>query len=103
MVYLQTQYIFYTFQVFDRLRKTRPHDLKKISPVNGDLSKPLVGISKEDENILINKVSVVFHAAATTRFKEPLKNALLVNATSTKYLVEFCHRIINIKVNTVSA
>ncbi|GLG96577.1 Fatty acyl-CoA reductase [Gryllus bimaculatus] len=83
--------------VFDRLRKYRPNDLEKISVIPGDLSKPFLSISPKDQEILIETTSVVFHVAATLRFNEPLKEAVTVNTTATKHLVEFCSRMSNIK------
>ncbi|GLH02167.1 LOW QUALITY PROTEIN: Putative fatty acyl-CoA reductase CG5065, partial [Gryllus bimaculatus] len=84
-------------QVFDRLRKYRPNDLKKIVVISGDLSKPFLSISLKDQEILIRTASIVFHVAATVRFNEPLKESVTVNTTATKYLAEFCSRMPNIK------
>ncbi|KAK7794043.1 hypothetical protein R5R35_012987 [Gryllus longicercus] len=83
--------------VFDRLRKYRPNDLKKIAVISGDLSKPFLSISLKDQEILIRTASIVFHVAATVRFNEPLKESVTVNTTATKYLAEFCSRMPNIK------
>ena len=39
--------------------------IDRIVPIAGDISKPGLGISKEDEEILVGSVSIVFHLAAT--------------------------------------
>lgn len=43
--------------------------------MSGDILHPNLGLSAEDTEILIEKVSVIFHTAATVKFDEALKYA----------------------------
>ena len=45
----------------------------KLYAIEGDISKPNFDLSKADEMMLIDQCHIVFHAAATIRFDEPLK------------------------------
>ncbi|CAH0714675.1 unnamed protein product, partial [Brenthis ino] len=53
------------WHVFLRLRNEKPQSLNKIIPIIGDISEPKLGINEADEKMLIENVSIVFHAAAT--------------------------------------
>ncbi|KOB72637.1 Fatty acyl reductase [Operophtera brumata] len=83
--------------VFNRLREERPEDLQKIVPIAGDIVAPNLGINAEDEELLMEKVSVVIHSAATVRFNEPLKVALGINVEGTRKVLNLCHRMKNVK------
>jgi fatty acyl-CoA reductase len=65
--------------LFDILRKERPNDLGKIIPINGDITSEELGISESDQALLCQKVSVVFHSAATVKFDEKLKLSVTIN------------------------
>ncbi|XP_034248653.1 putative fatty acyl-CoA reductase CG5065 [Thrips palmi] len=56
--------------------------------VSGDVSLPGLGLSAEDRAMLQEKVAVVFHGAATVRFDEPLKNAVIINVRGTRDVAE---------------
>lgn len=47
--------------------------LKKIVPLQGDITLPACGLSTEDMSTITEKVDIVFHSAATVKFNEPLK------------------------------
>lgn len=79
--------------LFDRLRKEKPLQLNKIIPIFGDVTEPNLGINNADQTLLINSVSIVFHAAATLKFDEALKISITINMVGTKHLVELCHRM----------
>ncbi|XP_043481873.1 putative fatty acyl-CoA reductase CG5065 [Leptopilina heterotoma] len=83
--------------LFGKIRRDSPHDLTKIVPVAGDVTEPELGISEEDQNLLIHCVSVVFHSAATVKFDEALKLSVTINMLGTKQLVELCHRMHNLE------
>jgi alcohol-forming fatty acyl-CoA reductase len=84
--------------LFDKLRKERPNDLNKIIPIHGDITSNELGISQNDQTLLCENVSVVFHSAATVKFDEKLKLSVTINMLGTKRLVELCHRMINLEV-----
>ena len=81
------------FQLFDHLRSTSPEVLKKLLPIQGDITLPGLGISTADVATLTASVSVVFHAAAIVKFDDPLKLSLQMNVLGTKRLIELCHKM----------
>jgi thioester reductase-like protein len=60
-------------KLFDTISQYYPEFANKLVAIQGDLLEPNLGISDEDEKVLINNVNIVFHSAATVRFDEPLK------------------------------
>lgn len=85
-------------QLFEKLRRDSPNELSKIIPVAGDVTEPELGISANDQDMLIRSVSVVFHSAATVKFDEALKLSVTINMLGTKRLVQLCHRMRNVEV-----
>jgi fatty acyl-CoA reductase len=45
----------------------------KLNTMEGDISKPNFGLTKADEIILTDQCHIVFHAAASIQFNQPLK------------------------------
>ncbi|KAL6433539.1 hypothetical protein ACFW04_006553 [Cataglyphis niger] len=84
--------------LFEKLRRDSPGELSKIIPVAGDVTEPELGISADDQDMLIRSVSVVFHSAATVKFDEALKLSVTINILGTKRLVQLCHRMRNVEV-----
>ncbi|XP_014296152.1 putative fatty acyl-CoA reductase CG5065 isoform X1 [Microplitis demolitor] len=76
--------------LFEKVRELRglPFIQNKVSIVSGDVSLPNLGLSLEDRMMLCEKVSIVYHAAATVRFDELLKRAVLLNTRGTKNMIE---------------
>ncbi|XP_072938650.1 putative fatty acyl-CoA reductase CG5065 isoform X2 [Epargyreus clarus] len=74
--------------LFERLRRDRPQDLEKVIPIIGDISEPNLGITLEDEELLLENVSIVFHFAATIKFNEPLQVAINVNLEGTRRVLD---------------
>ncbi|XP_061438515.1 fatty acyl-CoA reductase 2 isoform X2 [Rhineura floridana] len=74
-------------KVFDRVREEWPSFHEKIKPINAELTQPNLAITPEDTQELLSEVNVVFHCAATVRFDEPLKHALLLNVMGTQQLL----------------
>ncbi|XP_057334726.1 fatty acyl-CoA reductase 1-like [Microplitis mediator] len=87
--------------LYDRLRKERPSAIDKVVPIEGDTMKEGLGIPDFERKVLIERVSIVFHVAASVRFDDPLKAAVFTNTRSTrdmcilaaqmKKLVSFMH------------
>jgi fatty acyl-CoA reductase len=88
-------------QIFDWLRKERPEALNKLVPVCGDIMLHELGISQSDQKILADRVSVVFHSAATVKFDEALKVAVDMNIVGTKRIVQLCHRMVKLEVSSL--
>ncbi|XP_038214633.1 putative fatty acyl-CoA reductase CG5065 [Zerene cesonia] len=74
--------------IFDKLKEVRPNDLKKVIAIEGDVTSPRLGIKDEDEQKLIDQVSVVFHSAATVRFADPFRTTMAVNFEGTKKVMD---------------
>ncbi|XP_039752197.1 putative fatty acyl-CoA reductase CG5065 [Pararge aegeria] len=83
--------------LFETLRKDRPQELNKIVPIVGDITEPELGISPADQSMLCQKVSVVFHSAATVKFDEKLKLSVTINMLGTQQLVQLCHRMLGLE------
>jgi len=76
------------FQLFDHLKEVRGVDiLNKVHPIAGDVSEPNLAISESDRGLLTDTVEIVYHAAATIRFDEALRKAVLLNTRGTKLVL----------------
>ncbi|KAK5638607.1 hypothetical protein RI129_012902 [Pyrocoelia pectoralis] len=74
--------------LFEKLKKEYPDAIKnKLKLINGDVTELQLGISTSDANLLIENVSVIFHGAASVRFDDPLKYAILLNTRGTRELL----------------
>ncbi|XP_050668721.1 putative fatty acyl-CoA reductase CG5065 isoform X2 [Leptidea sinapis] len=82
--------------LFTKLKQTRPDDLKKLVPVEGDITAPELGIKSQDEETLINKVSVVFHSAATVKFANTFKTTMDANVGGTRKVLSLSKKLKNI-------
>ncbi|XP_011685481.1 PREDICTED: putative fatty acyl-CoA reductase CG5065 [Wasmannia auropunctata] len=82
--------------VFERIRSEFPGALNKIFPVKGDVGLPELGLEPEDRDMLIQRVNIVFHGAATVRFNEPLKIAVNLNTMGTDRMLDLCKRMTNL-------
>lgn len=88
-------------QLFDRLKEEQGKDIisRKIVAVNGDVSLPDLGLSPADRQTLVSNVNFVFHMAATVRFDEPLKKAVLLNTRGTKLVLGLAKEMKNLEVS----
>ena len=86
-------------QLFERLLRERPEAVSKLVAVAGDCSLLKLGLSAEDEAMLAANVSYIFHAAATVRFDDPLRTAVLLNTRGTREVVELAKKMVNLKVS----
>ena len=84
---------------FDLLREKNPQALKKIILIEGDVSCLDLGISKADQELLCEQVSIVIHTAASVGLSDSLKKAVLTNLRSLRELIKLAHRMKNLKVN----
>nr|XP_012134572.1 PREDICTED: putative fatty acyl-CoA reductase CG5065 [Megachile rotundata]XP_012134573.1 PREDICTED: putative fatty acyl-CoA reductase CG5065 [Megachile rotundata]XP_012134574.1 PREDICTED: putative fatty acyl-CoA reductase CG5065 [Megachile rotundata] len=80
--------------VFDKIRPTNL--LNKVRPIKGDVAQHDLGISPEDRKLLIEKVNILFHSAATVRFDEPLKVAVNLNTKGTDRIIQLCKSMKNL-------
>lgn len=76
-------------KLYDRLKKEKGEKIfEKVQAIAGDVSAPDLGLSKDDRQKLIDEVEFVFHCAATIRFDEPLRSAVLLNVRGTKLMLD---------------
>ena len=77
--------------VFEKLREEQPEYLarffaEKIECVTGEVTEPSFGLPANKFIELASRVDVVINAAASVNFREPLDQALAINALSLHYM-----------------
>ncbi|CAO1418029.1 unnamed protein product [Diamesa hyperborea] len=83
--------------LFEPLKLTNPSAFDKLVPIAGDVTLLGLGLSASDV-ILMENVSIIFHSAASVRFDDPLKDAVLMNTRGTREMIKFAENLKNIKV-----
>lgn len=73
-------------------------NLDKLVAINGDITKPGLGLSKKDYQQLCENVSVIFHSAATVQFQGPLKKFFQQNVLGTESILKMAREMKNLKV-----
>lgn len=63
-----------------------PSAFKKLIPVTGDTSEEGLGLRPVERQVIIERVSVMFHVAASVRFDDSMRDAVLQNVRSTRDL-----------------
>ncbi|XP_030032187.1 fatty acyl-CoA reductase 1-like isoform X2 [Manduca sexta] len=74
----------------------RPEVIQKIIPILGDITAPKLGLKAEDEQTLIDKVSVVIHSAAVVKFNQALKDAINANVEGTRKVLSLAKLMKNV-------
>ncbi|XP_012056946.1 PREDICTED: fatty acyl-CoA reductase 1-like [Atta cephalotes] len=82
--------------VYDRLKKEQPNFNTKVIMIHADLSKLDLGLSNDNRERLLD-TNVIFHAAATVRFNESLRNAVNINIRGTKQLLLLAKEMTKLK------
>ncbi|CAG9794554.1 unnamed protein product [Diatraea saccharalis] len=87
----------YSTIAFDRLRSEMPDIFQsKVFVVTGDVMEPGLGLSDEDRTLLVNRVHIIFHVAASVRFDDPLPYAAKLNLGGTKEIIDFAKDVRNL-------
>ncbi|XP_076256706.1 putative fatty acyl-CoA reductase CG5065 isoform X1 [Rhynchophorus ferrugineus] len=73
--------------LFERLKKEYPENVKKIVPVTGDVTELNLGLTTKSRKLLIEEVNIVYNCAASVRFDDDLKDAILLNTRGTRETV----------------
>lgn len=60
-----------------------------------------LGISDDDYDMLVRNVSIVFHVAATVRFDEPIRDAIIKNVRGTREVVRLSEQMKNLIVSKI--
>ncbi|XP_059482632.1 putative fatty acyl-CoA reductase CG5065 isoform X2 [Neocloeon triangulifer] len=79
--------------LFESLRKKRPEARKQLVAIAGDVAEKNLGISPADKAVLVERVNIVYHCAATVRFDEPLRKAIMLNTRGTKLVLDLAEEI----------
>ncbi|XP_046464442.1 putative fatty acyl-CoA reductase CG5065 [Daphnia pulex] len=80
-------------EIFSKVKEQQPNVMEKITAVKGDVTLPQLGLSPSDLQLLTENVSVVFHSAATVKFNEELKTALVMNVKGPMEMLEICRKM----------
>lgn len=81
--------------LFDILRIKNPNFSEKLIPIAGDVSEIGLGLSNDAKKLMEN-VSIIFHSAASVRFDDPLKDAVLLNTRGTLEIFKFAETLKNL-------
>ncbi|XP_044729537.1 fatty acyl-CoA reductase 1-like [Chrysoperla carnea] len=84
--------------LFELLRTNYPETISKIHIICGDCEQINLGLSDKDAELLRKTVTVVFHVAASVRFDDTLKKAVLMNARGTRDVISLAKEMKNLKV-----
>jgi fatty acyl-CoA reductase len=66
--------------------------------IEGDTGASDLGLSMQDKEKLRETVNIVYHAAATVRFNETLRQVVNINVRGTKLMTLFAKEMKNLKV-----
>nr|UEV87808.1 fatty acyl reductase 2 [Maruca vitrata] len=83
--------------LFARIREEKPHVMKKLVPVSGDILYDDLGIEAGLLGQICDEVSVVYHFAASLRLEAPLKEGLEMNTKGTLRVLDVAKRIKNLQ------
>ena len=84
--------------MLDRLKKEVPDFMDHLAIVSGDVSKPGLDLLPSDMEVLIEKVQIVLHGAATVKFDEKISLATKINVQGTLSVIELCPKMKNLQV-----
>ncbi|CAG9838751.1 unnamed protein product [Diabrotica balteata] len=82
--------------IFNPIRHQNAAALKKIIPIKGDICELNLGLSDEDRQLLVNKVNIIYHSAASVRFDDFLKDAIILNVRGTREVAKLALDLKNI-------
>ncbi|EFN74407.1 Fatty acyl-CoA reductase 1, partial [Camponotus floridanus] len=83
-------------QLFDKLREKQSLNFKKLIPVLGDISQENFNLSVADRQMLIERVTIIIHNAASVKFNDSLKYAIFTNTRSTRDICILAENIKNL-------
>ncbi|XP_044732169.1 fatty acyl-CoA reductase 1-like [Chrysoperla carnea] len=88
----------FNIPLFDRLKEEFPDSKSKVKVIKGDVSELEYGLSDSDLKFIIHEINIVFHVAASVRFDDSLKDAILINTRGTREMLKILKRMQNLKV-----
>ncbi|KAG5671330.1 hypothetical protein PVAND_001533 [Polypedilum vanderplanki] len=81
--------------LFSLLLEKNPEIFNKLVPIEGDVTKNGMALSEESREMLKN-VSIIFHSAASVRFDDNLKDAVILNTRGTLETIKFALTLKNL-------
>ncbi|KAL2712562.1 LOW QUALITY PROTEIN: fatty acyl-CoA reductase 1-like isoform X2 [Vespula squamosa] len=76
----------FTLPLFEKLKEMNPSAHEKVIPIKGNVTENDLGLDPIDKQVLIDKVSIIFHVAANVKFDDSLPTAIFTNTRSTRDL-----------------
>ncbi|GFR60912.1 fatty acyl-CoA reductase [Elysia marginata] len=70
-----------------------PDMRSRIVPVCGDILEPRLGLSEQDEAMIVADTNIVFHSAATVKFDEELKLSVQMNVIGVRRMVQLARKM----------
>ncbi|XP_026684981.1 fatty acyl-CoA reductase wat-like [Diaphorina citri] len=86
--------------IFNRLTKEVPNFRSKIKVIPSNIEAEHLGLSPESKQLLISKVNIIFHCAATLRFDEELQAGVRANLYATRQILNLAKQCANLKLLT---
>lgn len=80
------------------LKSQNPDSIAKIKSVVGDVRELGLGLSLQEQQLLIDEVNVIFHIAASVRFDDSLTDAVIMNTRGTREVVKLALEMKNLDV-----
>lgn len=71
--------------------------IDKVLPISGDVEVNDLAISAPDRQLLVSEIDIIIHGAATIRFDEALKKAVLLNTRGTKMMLNIAEEVKNLE------
>jgi hypothetical protein len=72
------------FKLYDKLREKPFPNFEKLIPISGDVSEKGLGLSAVDRQTLVERVTIIIHAAGDVKFNNSLKYSVFVNTRATR-------------------
>lgn len=82
--------------LFNRVREEQPESFSKLCAISGDCQELGLSISQEDL-VKLKNVTMIFHSAASVRFDDHLRSAILLNTRGTHELVKIAGNLKRLK------
>ncbi|RUS86138.1 hypothetical protein EGW08_006086 [Elysia chlorotica] len=80
-------------KLYSKLREAMPDLRSRIVPVVGDILEPRLGLSEQDEAMIVADTNIVFHSAATVKFDEELKLSVQMNVIGVRRMVQLARKM----------
>ncbi|KAG5330621.1 FACR1 reductase, partial [Acromyrmex charruanus] len=83
--------------LYDKLREEHFSSFEKIVPISGDVSEKGLGLSATDRQMLVERVTIIIHAAASVRFNNSLAYIICTNVRATRDICILAQSMKNLK------